>query len=106
MIRTCLLAQIEAEAQLISTQPLMRSIDSHVEPFQTDLLELSTVKSEIHLWEERKNSKVLTASLTIFSVWRLFCFAILFIAFNIFIKIEHELVSYATRYLEFMCVVF
>jgi len=63
MIRTCLLAQIEAEAQLISTQPLMRSIDSHAEPFQTDLLELSTLESEKHLWEKTENSKVLTASL-------------------------------------------
>ena len=63
MIRTCLLAQIEAEAQLISTKPLMRSIDSHAEPFQTDLLELSTLESEKHLWEKKENSKGLRASL-------------------------------------------
>ena len=63
MIGACLLAQIEAEAQLISTQPLMRSIDSHAEPLQADLLELSTLESEKHLWEKKENSKGLRASL-------------------------------------------
>ena len=65
VIRTCLLAQIDRKAPRISTQPLMRSIVSHAEPFQMDLLELSTVESKIHLWEKRKNSKGVRTSLTL-----------------------------------------
>jgi hypothetical protein len=39
VVRTWLLAQIEAEAQLSSTHPLMRSIDSDADPFEFGLLE-------------------------------------------------------------------
>ena len=66
VIRACLLAKIDRKAPRISTQPLMRSIVSHGEPFQMDLLELSTLESEKHLREKKENSKVLTASLNIY----------------------------------------
>ena len=39
VVRTWLLAQIEEEAQLSSTHPLMRSIISHAEAFELGLIE-------------------------------------------------------------------